>query len=116
VEFRLDDDLAKTRASQGQARTLALAWKWEERLFLEERIGRIPLSLLDDVFSELDPARRSQLTELVFSGGQCFMTLTDFSIWGEYASAVDARVFEVTGGSVEVGRAAIVEQAPESRA
>jgi DNA replication and repair protein RecF len=36
VEFRLDDDLAKVRASQGQARTLALAWKWEERRLLQD--------------------------------------------------------------------------------
>jgi DNA replication and repair protein RecF len=40
IEFRLDDDLAKVRASQGQARTLALAWKWEERLYLKEKVGR----------------------------------------------------------------------------
>jgi DNA replication and repair protein RecF len=67
VEFRLDDDLAKVRASQGQARTLALAWKWEERLFLKERVGREPLCLLDDVFSELDPGTADSTDRTGFS-------------------------------------------------
>lgn len=100
IEFRLDDDLAKVRASQGQARTLALAWKWEERLYLKERLGRDPICLLDDVFSELDPARRAQLTDLVFSQGQCFITLTDFSVWGDRASLHGAKVVEVIAGAI----------------
>jgi DNA replication and repair protein RecF len=100
VELRLDDDLAKVRASQGQARTLALAWKWEERLVLKERLNREPIVLLDDVFSELDAARREQLTELVLSGGQCFMTMTDLSAWGPAAPAPNAQVLQVAAGAV----------------
>ncbi len=100
VEFRLDDEAAKARASQGQTRTLALAWKWEERLFLKERLGREPLCLLDDVFSELDPHRRSQLTELLLAGAQCFITMTDLSVGGAVGSASDAaRIFEIDGRS-----------------
>jgi DNA replication and repair protein RecF len=98
VEFRLDDDVAKARASQGQARTLALAWKWEERLFLKERLRREPICIFDDVFSELDPARRHELTELVFTRGQCFITLTDFSVWGDRALSAGAKVFQVEAG------------------
>jgi DNA replication and repair protein RecF len=100
VEFRLDDEPAKTRASQGQIRTLALAWKWEERLFLRERLAREPLCLLDDVFSELDPERRHHLTELLMTGVQAFITLTDLSTWGAYGLG-EARVFEVREGQVE---------------
>lgn len=104
VEFRLDDDLAKVRASQGQARTLALAWKWEERLFLKERLAREPICLLDDVFSELDPARRSELTDLLFERGQCFISLTDFSVWGDRALSAGAKVFQVEAGSLVSGK------------
>ncbi len=100
IEFRLDDDLAKVRASQGQARTLALAWKWEERLYLKEKVGREPICLLDDVFSELDPARRAQLTDLVFSRGQCFITLTDFSVWGDRSLSRGATVFDGAAGAI----------------
>jgi DNA replication and repair protein RecF len=94
VEFRLDDEIAKARASQGQARTLALAWKWEERLYIKERLGREPLCLLDDVFSELDPDRRGQLTDLLTGGAQCFVTVTDLSAWGA-ADTTSAAVFEI---------------------
>ena len=97
MEFRLDDEPAKTRASQGQARTLALAWKWEERLYVRERTGREPLCLFDDVFSELDPARRAQLTGLLGGGAQCFVTLTDLSVWGA-AEASSATLFEIRPG------------------
>lgn len=94
VEFRLDDEIAKARASQGQARTLALAWKWEERLYIKERLGREPLCLLDDVFSELDPDRRGQLTDLLTGGAQCFVTVTDLSAWGA-GDTTAAAVFEI---------------------
>lgn len=95
VEFRLDDDLAKVRASQGQARTLALAWKWEERSLLQDRLKRVPICLFDDVFSELDPARRGQLTELVRGGGQSFITVTDFAVWGGPSLVEGANVLEM---------------------
>ena len=100
VELRLDNDVARVRASQGQSRTLALAWKWEEKFFLRERLGREPVSILDDVFSELDPERRAQLTDLMVSGGQCFLSLTDFSVWGTDPSLSGARVVGVAGGVV----------------
>lgn len=95
VEFRLDDDLAKARASQGQARTLALAWKWEERRLLRERLNREPICLFDDVFSELDPTRRGQLTDLVRGGGQSFITVTDFAVWGGPSMVEGANVVEM---------------------
>jgi recombinational DNA repair ATPase RecF len=79
---------------KGQARTLALAWKWEERLTIKERLGREPLCLLDDVFSELDPDRRAQLTGLLTGGAQCFVTVTDLSVWGS-ADTAAAAIFEI---------------------
>lgn len=101
IEFRLDDEPAKTRASQGQARTLALAWKWEERLYIRERLVRDPLCLFDDVFSELDPLRRAQLTDLLAGGAQCFVTLTDLSVWGAAESAA-ATLFEIRPGEASL--------------
>jgi DNA replication and repair protein RecF len=94
VEFRLDDEIAKARASQGQARTLALAWKWEERLTSKSAWAVNPCACLDDVFSELDPDRRGQLTDLLTGGAQCFVTVTDLSAWGA-ADTTPAAVFEI---------------------
>ena len=48
---------ARTCASQGEQRTLALALKLAAHRLVGEAAGATPLLLLDDVFSELDPSR-----------------------------------------------------------
>ena len=50
---------ARTHASQGEQRTMALAVKLAAHRAVADLIGEPPILLLDDVFSELD-ARRSQ--------------------------------------------------------
>jgi DNA replication and repair protein RecF len=68
-------DLA-TFASRGQQRTAILAFKLAELDLLTELDGRAPLLLLDDVFSELDPERRSHLVRRIASLPQAFVTTT----------------------------------------
>ena len=68
-------DLA-TFASRGQQRTAILAFKLAELDLLTELDGRPPLLLLDDVFSELDPERRSHLVRRIASLPQAFVTTT----------------------------------------
>ena len=68
-------DLA-TFASRGQQRTAILALKLAELDLLTELDGRPPLLLLDDVFSELDPERRSHLVRRIAGLPQAFVTTT----------------------------------------
>jgi len=63
-------------ASRGQQRTAILALKLAELDLLSVRDGRPPLLLLDDVFSELDPARRSHLVRRIAALPQAFVTTT----------------------------------------
>ena len=65
-------------ASQGQARTAALALKLAQRRYFEEKTGEKPVLLLDDVMSELDMSRRTRLLSEI-SGAQTFVTCTDES-------------------------------------
>lgn len=51
----------RTRASQGEQRTLALALRLGGHAVVREIVGEDPVLLLDDVFSELDPARARAL-------------------------------------------------------
>ncbi len=53
----LDGLPARTCASQGEQRTLALALKLAAHRLVGDAAGATPLLLLDDVFSELDPSR-----------------------------------------------------------
>lgn len=66
-------------ASRGETRTVLLALKIIELQLVEEARDMKPLLLLDDVFSELDGARRKALTEVI-KGYQTFITTTDADV------------------------------------
>ena len=62
--------------SQGEQRLAVLSFLLAEADAIRERNGTPPLLLLDDVLSELDPARRRTLAELVGRAGQAVITAT----------------------------------------
>lgn len=76
LAFAIDGRELATFASRGQQRTVILALKLAELDLLSRLDGRPPLLLLDDVFSELDPARRSHLVRRVSELPQAFITTT----------------------------------------
>jgi DNA replication and repair protein RecF len=77
VVFELEGRDAGTFASQGQLRATMLAWKTAELSVLGHAHGDLPILLLDDVSSELDPKRNEFLFEhLANLAGQCFITTT----------------------------------------
>jgi len=57
----LNDMPARTHASQGEQRSLALALRLAAHRLVNDMTGAPPVLLLDDVFSELDPQRSSAL-------------------------------------------------------
>jgi DNA replication and repair protein RecF len=73
----------ETMASRGETRTAILALKIIELQFIEKARGTTPLLLLDDVFSELDGARRQALTGFV-QKYQTFITTTDADLVVHY--------------------------------
>ncbi len=79
LQLLFDKHEAATIASRGETRTLLLALKIMELKLLEEIRGQKPLLLLDDVFSELDGARRQALTKFL-SDYQTFITTTDADV------------------------------------
>ncbi len=90
---------AGTYGSQGQQRTLALGMRLAEITWLEERMSRRPILLLDDVFSELDPGRRRRLIALLSGEGQVMLTCTDL---GQLPTEVASRGenFRVENGKI----------------
>ncbi len=60
--------------SQGEQRTAALALRFLEAEVLTHERGELPIVLLDDVFSELDPARSRELLGFLAPGQQVFLT------------------------------------------
>jgi DNA replication and repair protein RecF len=77
VTFALDGRDARTFGSQGQQRSIVLAWKMAEVELAEEILDEKPLLLLDDVMSELDERRRAAVVSFVQSGIQTVVTTTN---------------------------------------
>jgi DNA replication and repair protein RecF len=65
IEIDLGGRSARHHASQGQQRILSLALKLAELTCIREARGAHPILLLDDVSSELDPARTGAVYDLV---------------------------------------------------
>lgn len=76
ILFILNNQSARMYASQGQQRSLVLAWKLALVRYTEDFLGKRPLLLLDDVMSELDAARRETITRFLQQETQTVITTT----------------------------------------
>ena len=88
---------ARTHASQGEQRSLALALRLAAHEIVTEAAGSPPILLLDDVFSELDPGRSEALLRHL-PPGQAILTTAGLIPSG----ARPARRYRVRGGTVEL--------------
>ena len=86
---------ARTHASQGEQRTLALALRLAAHRLVAERTGSTPVLVLDDVLSELDPERAIALLANLPAGQ---VVITSASPLPE--TAHPDRVLEVSAGTV----------------
>ena len=86
---------ARTHASQGEQRCLALALRLAGHVLVTERIESAPVLLLDDVFSELDPDRAAALVDALPSGQAILTTAGELP-----PGAVPALVARVEGGKL----------------
>lgn len=74
---------AAAYASEGQQRTLAIALILSQAGLLHEETGQAPVLLIDDIFGELDPARRQALLASLPADSQTFITTTHLHWLGE---------------------------------
>lgn len=97
--FFINGKEAQTFGSQGQQRTTALSVKLAELELICEETGEYPILLLDDVLSELDRNRQTQLIETIRDKVQTFITTTGIESI-DINKIGHAAVFQVQGGSV----------------
>ena len=88
---------ARTHASQGEQRTLALALRLAAHRLVAERTGSTPVLVLDDVLSELDPERATALLANLPAGQVVITSASPLP-----AAANPDRVLEITAGTVVV--------------
>lgn len=95
IEIALAGMPARTHASQGEQRTLALAMRLAAHRLIAERTGSTPVLVLDDVLSELDPERATALLANLPPGQ---VIITSASPLPE--AARPERVLEIRAGTV----------------
>lgn len=79
LEMTLDGRSARRFASQGEQRTVVLACKIAELELMASYLGEYPVLLLDDVLSELDPARQAAFVQVAMGRTQTLVTSTEAS-------------------------------------
>jgi DNA replication and repair protein RecF len=95
IQILVEAHPANQYASEGQQRTVALALKIaQSRVFMMEE-GIPPLLLIDDIFGELDPARRNSLLQHLPADAQKLVTATTMQ-WRE--NGVEGPVSELKDG------------------
>ena len=86
--FELNALKAAAFASEGQQRTIALALKIAQARHIEAMHGHPPVLLLDDIFGELDTARRNSLLAALPKDAQTLITTT-FLDWAAHANGME---------------------------
>jgi DNA replication and repair protein RecF len=107
VAFELGGRGLTTFASRGQQRTAILSLKLAELdLLTDATTGEAPLLLLDDVFSELDPDRRSHLVRRIRGLPQAIVTTTTLDDLDPRLVA-ESTTWRVSDGVVDAGLAGV---------
>ncbi|MGI6239668.1 MAG: DNA replication/repair protein RecF [Christensenellales bacterium] len=91
IGILIDGRDARMYGSQGQQRTAALSLRLSELRVMRDVLGEWPILMLDDVMSELDPARRRSLITYL-EGVQTIITCTDT---GDLAGAQIGALYRV---------------------
>jgi DNA replication and repair protein RecF len=100
IDLRLHGVPASEFASEGQQRTIALALKLAQGSLLEQRGGKPPVYLMDDIFGELDPARRNALMNHLPANAQKWITTTHLDWLEETPQLADLARFTVNNGGL----------------
>ena len=99
IELSFGGRSLRRYGSQGQQRLGLLALLFAEREALRSARRQLPLLLLDDVMSELDPERRSRLVAMLEDGGQTLITATEI----DHVPAANAAELAIAVGAATAG-------------
>jgi DNA replication and repair protein RecF len=106
LELRLGDQVAKGFASHGESWSMALSLRLAAYELLRAE-GGDPVLLLDDVFAELDTARRNALAGVAASAEQVLVTA---AVADDIPGDWDARRIEITMRDDDGGRVSMLER------
>ena len=97
LTLRINAMPARTHASQGEQRSMALALRLAAHRLVADTLDDVPVLLLDDVFSELDPGRTEALLHHLPPGQAVLTTAGPLP-----AGAEPDQVVTVTAGALSL--------------
>lgn len=101
IVFLLDGHDVRKFASQGQQRATMLVLKCATARVLEETLHEQPLMIFDDVFSELDAAKKEALMRVLTHNHQVFLSTTSLDGIRDFVGS-DAHTIHVNNGKVDI--------------
>jgi DNA replication and repair protein RecF len=96
LHLTLGDFPVQGYASHGESWSIALSLKLATYQLLRNN-GIEPILILDDVFAELDEARREHITTLISQAGQTFISVADVK---DIPSGLETTIYNVSSGHV----------------
>ena len=99
LKFCIKDEDIKVYGSQGQQKIAMISLKLAEIEIFKDKLGKHPILLLDDVFSELDIKRRNRLINYINNDMQVIITSNDTK--GINKKLLEnAKIFKIIDGKI----------------
>ena len=100
IFFKFKDKDIKEYGSEGQQKNAIIAYKLAEINVFKNKIGKLPILILDDLFSELDVEKINNILNIIDKDIQTFITTTEIDKINKNIIK-DSKVFHVTSGFIE---------------
>ena len=98
-EFLVDKKVVKEYSSTGEQKNSVIAFKLAEIKNIEDTLNKKPILILDDLFSELDKEKISNILALIDHDMQTFITTTEISFVSQDLLN-KSKLFNVINGEV----------------
>ena len=93
--FKIKDNELKEYGSEGQQKNAIISYKLSEIGVFKEKINKVPILILDDLFSELDVEKINNILNIIDDDVQTFITTTEIDKIKEELR-LKSKIFNVT--------------------
>ena len=100
LEFIVDKQIVKEYSSVGEQKNSVIAFKLAEIKYIRQILNKDPILILDDLFSELDHEKVSNILKLIDDELQTFITTTEIDFVSEELLN-KSQIFHVVDGKVK---------------
>lgn len=100
IEFIIDNEIVREYSSVGEQKNSVIAFKLAEIKNIEETLGKKPILILDDLFSELDNEKINNILNLIDKDMQTFITTTEIANVDSNLLAT-SKIFQCINGHIK---------------